>query len=192
MKSQRAITISILVALLNVCMAGELEFEIGNRYLTLDNHQVTLYGINIIQYENECISNNIRWRCGEEAHQALYKIMSHEEKPVCVDAQEVSATHNRLIQVECSLGAQNINAHLVAEGWGLITNTPRTPYWKEAIVAKEKQKGIFQGGFLPPDNWRQTLEIDLMECGVCAARHQSLRRTKEKLKERRGPLTTNK
>lgn len=192
MKSQRVITISILVALLNVCRAGGLEFEIGNRYLTLDNKQVALYGINIIHYENECLSGNIRWRCGKEAHQALYKIMNREEKPVCVDAQEASTAHNILIQVECFLGDQNINAHLVAEGWGLITNKPGSSYWKEAVAAKEKQKGIFQGGFLPPDNWRQTFEIDLMECGVCAARHQSLRRTKENLKEKRDPLTTNK
>ena len=133
MRSQRAITISILVALLNVCMAGELEFEIGNRYLTLDNKQVALYGINIIHYENECLSNNIRWRCGEEAHQALYKIMSREEKPVCVDAQEASTTNNIRIQVECFLGDQNIHP-IFADSPACITIIPAKPVFPGETV----------------------------------------------------------
>ena len=182
MKQKQTLIISVFLVFSNVCLAGELQFFINSRYLAMGNVPVELYGISIIRYESECTYNEKSWGCGKAAHEALSEMLKHDSQPVCIDVYKKPAVDKRLLQVECFLGANNLNAKLVMEGWALTATTPGAPYRHEELVAKNNMNGVFRGGFIPPNTWRPNADISSKECGVCTARHRSFRRAKEKPK----------
>ena len=192
MKQQQALIIGLLIAFADICLAGELQFAMNTRYLTVGDTPVELYGISVIHYESECTDNDKNWQCGEAAHDALSQILRQDEKPVCISADSKPVDEGRLVQVECFIGTHNLNAKLVTEGWALTATTPGAPYRNEELVAKNNKKGVFRGGFIPPVTWRPNGDLATEGCSICAARHQSFRRVKENLKRNRHSLDASK
>ena len=101
---------------------------------------------------------------------------------MCVLLQTPDGSDARHPAAECFLGAQSINAQLVAAGWALTAVDISSPYQKEALSAQKNRKGMFRGGFAPPNGWRPKSAAQLDDCSVCTARHQSLIRAREKRK----------
>jgi endonuclease YncB( thermonuclease family) len=162
-------------------LTDNIELDISTGYLYSGHQPFRLYGIQVIDRDNQCIANGLNWECGIAAQQALLNHIE-EESLVCGLMPPIDHSDANTLVAECFVGALSVNAQLVEDGWALTAADIPAPYRKEALLAQRKKEGIFRGGFVPPNNWRPKSEAQLGDCGVCTARHQSLIRNREKRK----------
>ena len=162
-------------------LTGKFELDASTGYLYSANRPFHLYGIKVIDHARQCIANEQMWACGKAAHQALLNYVE-KESLICVLLPAGYGPDTDPPAAECFLGTYSVNAKLVAEGWALTAAGIPAPYRKEALAAQQNEKGIFRGGFVPPDEWRPNYGAQLEDCSVCTARHQSLIRAREKRK----------
>ena len=162
-------------------LAGSIELDASTGSLRSADQPFHLYGIQVLHNDYKCIANERIWSCGKAAHLALLNHFE-EESLVCVLLPTPDGSDAGHPAAECFLGAQSINAQLVADGWALTAADIPAPYREEALAARQNGEGIFRGGFVPPDKWRPKFGAQLEDCSVCTARHQSLIRAHEKRK----------
>ena len=162
-------------------LTGEFSLDTSTGYLHSAGHSFQLYGIRVIDRHRQCTANSIPWNCGEAAQLALLSYLD-DESLVCILLSPANSRDTEFPEAECFLGARSINAQMVTEGWALTAIDILVPYRDESLVAQENEAGIFRGSFVPPDEWRPPPRTGLGECGVCAARHQSIAGTREKRK----------
>lgn len=62
--------------------------------------------------------------------------------------------NKRLIAV-CFVGNQDINAEMVRQGWALAYQRYSMDYVDYEKTAKVARKGLWQGQFVPPWEWRR-------------------------------------
>ena len=162
-------------------LAGSIELDASTGSLRSADQPFHLYGIQVLHNDYKCIANELVWSCGKAAHLALLNHFE-EESLVCVLLPTPDGSDAGHPAAECFLGAQSINAQLVAAGWALTAADISSPYRKEALSAQQNREGMFRGGFVPPNEWRPKSAAQLEDCSVCTARHQSLIRAREKRK----------
>ena len=171
-------------------LTGRFELDASTGYLYSADQPFELYGIQVIGRNHQCIANELVWSCGKAAHLALLNHFE-EESLVCVLLPTPDGSDAGHPAAECFLGAQSINAQLVAAGWALTAADISSPYRKEALSAQQNREGMFRGGFVPPNEWRPKSAAQLEDCSVCTARHQSLIRAREKRKAQLEPEPKN-
>jgi endonuclease YncB( thermonuclease family) len=162
-------------------LSDRFELDSSTGYLYSADQPFHLYGVKVIDHGLQCIANERIWECGKAAHQALLNYVE-KESLICVLLPVDYGPDTDPPAAECFLGPHSVNAQLVAEGWALTTADVSAPYRKEALAAQKNGEGIFRGGFVPPDEWRPKFRVQLEDCSVCTARHQSLIRAHEKRK----------
>ena len=62
--------------------------------------------------------------------------------------------YKRLIAI-CYVGNQDINAEMVRQGWALAYSRYSKDYVDDENAARIARKGLWQGEFVPPWEWRR-------------------------------------
>lgn len=158
-----------LVFLALVTMAlqrGGLLLPDTGRFMALDgdslrqgDSEFRLYGIDAPELHQNCANRmGSDYPCGLEAKRALTRL---------VDGEELSCfTHDtdrygRNVAV-CRAGEVDINAELVRQGWALAYRRHSANYVVEEAEAEKAQRGIWQGGFEDPAQWRDAHRGELV------------------------------
>ncbi|MBC6405414.1 MAG: thermonuclease family protein [Rhodospirillales bacterium] len=118
--------------------------------IEIDGRRIRLYGIDAPEFEQSCRTAAGRvWRCGQEAAAALAgKIGS---APVTC---QVRGNDGRAVAV-CRQGGADLNAWLVQQGLALAYRYFSTDYLPEEENARRARRGLWQGAFVKPWNWRR-------------------------------------
>ncbi|MGC2827784.1 MAG: thermonuclease family protein [Pseudolabrys sp.] len=124
---------------------------IDGNTLVIDATKIRLERIDAPETDQVCLNAKaIRWNCGIEARDQL---AAH------VAAREIKCTSNgidayRRTLATCYLAGEDLNGWMVQQGWAL-------PYFRQSFVyvdaqneARTQQRGLWQGAFIAPSDWR--------------------------------------
>ena len=113
---------------------------------------IRLTGIDAVEYRQDCERSGLsRWPCGREARAALEKIAGRGPLACEIAAKDrygrtLAACRTRPFPDGVDLGAE-----MVRLGWAIATVDA---YMVEEAGAQAKRRGIWQGDFARPADWR--------------------------------------
>jgi endonuclease YncB( thermonuclease family) len=117
---------------------------------------IRLTGLDAVEYRQECAhADGNPWTCGRNARTALEKLAGHG--PLHCELAAKDAYHRTL--AECRTrpfpDGVDLGAEMVRAGWAIATSDT---YLVEEAEAQAKRRGIWQGNFIQPVDWRATHE----------------------------------
>ncbi len=111
-----------------------------------------IYGIDAPEYRQICKdSENRDWPCGKSSRTALAKALGEGEHSCDVRARD---RYGRMI-VTCTNADKDLGASMVEQGHAMSSeNFDQVIYGREEASAEKAKRGIWQGAFEKPSNWR--------------------------------------
>lgn len=115
--------------------------------LIVGGREIRLKGIDAPELGQACERGGASWDCGQEAQRRLRFFV--RGGTVSCEGREFDQ-HDRLLAV-CSAGGREVNAWMVEEGWAVSFGG----YSDEEAEAREKRRGLWEGSFERPSDWRE-------------------------------------
>lgn len=137
-------------------VAGNMRVIDGDSLRPTDNsHDVRLQGIDAPELGQRCRDQAGRdYDCGRKAKAHLKTIVAGRD--VRCRTMDVDR-YQRSVSV-CHAGETELNMQMVADGWAVAYRLP--VYIRSERSAKKARKGIWQGDFDEPENWRRLNRSD--------------------------------
>ncbi len=128
----------------------------GDSLRPVDNtHDIRLQGIDAPELGQQCRdANGQAYRCGRQARRHLKSIIAGRE--VKCRVMDIDR-YQRSISI-CHAGDTELNRQMVADGWAVAYRLPA--YLRAESSAKNARRGIWQGDFDEPENWRSLHRSD--------------------------------
>ena len=149
--------IATFAAIVALCTSAHAENLIGvprvadGDTLTIGTIRVRLEGIDAPETDQACLdAKGARWTCGVEARDQLASFVGGQTiKCVSSGVDRYGRT-----LATCWLGAKNLNAEMVEQGWALAYVQYSKRYVNNQERARTRQVGLWQGAFIAPWDWR--------------------------------------
>lgn len=113
---------------------------------------IRLIGIDSVEYRQDCArAEATRWPCGREARAALEKMVG--PRPLHCELSAKDAYHRTLASCRTRPfpDGVDVGAEMVRQGWAIATSDA---YLVEEAEAQTARRGIWQGSFVEPAEWR--------------------------------------
>lgn len=124
-------------------------FKVLDGDTLLNNGQkLRLIGIDAPEYSQRCINSKGSWQCGRVATHTLRQLVRNSAELVCTGNQ-IDKYARPL--VTCFSNDKDINALMVSGGFAVAYGA----YYAEERDARNNKRGIWQGEFLRPQDWRR-------------------------------------
>jgi len=123
--------------------------------LEIHGQRVRLHGIDAPESDQTCTAQGKAFRCGQKA--ALVLADKIGRRTVTCEGSGYDR-YNRLIAV-CNIFGQDLNAWMVIQGWALAYRYYSSDYVRQEERASAKKRGIWQGEFVAPWDWRQSQRL---------------------------------
>ena len=116
---------------------------------------IRLTGIDAVEYRQDCTRTGASWPCGREARSALEKLAGRG----ALHCELAAKDHYGRTLATCRTAAFpdgiDLGAEMVRQGWAVATSDA---YMVEEAEAQARQRGIWQGSFARPADWRAVHE----------------------------------
>ena len=146
-----------LVVILFVTSAEEVAAEIAGRATVIDGdtiemrgQRIRLFGIDSPESAQLCRADQKTYRCGQQAALALADRIG--ERTVRCQQRDVDR-YGRVVAV-CYVGGEDLDRWMVEQGWAVAFRKYSLDYVDAENDAREARRGIWQGEFEPPWEWR--------------------------------------
>ena len=124
---------------------------IDGNTLAIGATKIRLERIDAPETDQICLNEKaIRWNCGIEARDQLAAHIAGRE--IKCTSNGADALPQKL--ATCYLAGEDLNGWMVQQGWAL-------PYFRQSFVyvdaqneARTQQRGLWQGAFIAPSDWR--------------------------------------
>lgn len=127
--------------------------------LDIGRTRFRLHGIDAPESSQSCSVKGEISRCGQLATRALAgKIGSN---PVACEPKDRDQ-YNRVVAI-CRSGGEDLNAWMVGEGWAMAYRQYSGDYIQQEASASTSKRGIWQGDFVAPWDWRQGERLAVTE-----------------------------
>ncbi len=120
---------------------------------TIEIHgtRIRLNGIDAPESGQRCQNaRGTAWRCGQQAALALSDRIGRRQ----VNCQQTDTDRYGPVVADCFAGGENLNRWMVREGWAVAYRQYSTAYIAAEDDARTGQRGIWQGRFDMPWDWR--------------------------------------
>ena len=118
----------------------------------MGGQRVNLFGIDAPELEQICAAPNGRgWYCGKAAAANVLELVK-KRNVVCKGSHR---DENGDLLAVCFTGKESVNARMVRTGWALPYEWHSPMYMDHARAARKARKGIWQGRFTAPWDWRK-------------------------------------
>jgi len=154
-----ALVLAALLAMivLGLRLAGWLAPETGE-FAAVDGdslrrgaEQYRLHGIDAPELNQTCSDRRgMDYSCGREARQALRALIAGRTLACTVRDTD---RYGRAVAV-CMADGRDLNGEMVRQGWALAYRRHSTAYLDEETEARQARRGIWQGRFENPEQWR--------------------------------------
>ncbi|HMN53463.1 MAG TPA: thermonuclease family protein [Sphingopyxis sp.] len=115
---------------------------------------IRLTGIDAVEYRQDCAhADGSRWPCGHDARSALERLAGRGPLHCDYAAKDRYGRTLASCRTQSGPGAVDLGAEMVRQGWAVATGDA---YAFEAAEAEAKRRGIWQGRFDTPADWRAT------------------------------------
>jgi endonuclease YncB( thermonuclease family) len=120
--------------------------------IRISGKEMRLRGIDAPEGRQDCTRDGRSWPCGREAAAALRDYLRRGNVTCRIDRTD---QYGRGLAV-CRAGGVDINAALVAQGHAVaIERGVDAIYLKEEQAARRERRGLWQGEFTRPNEWRR-------------------------------------
>ena len=120
--------------------------------IILNAEKIRFYGIDTPEVKQKCTDNNGQsYSCGIQATLELKKIIG-SRKVSCI--KKTKDRYKRSISI-CYVNGNDINSLMVKKGWALAYRKYSKKYISNEINAKNEKKGLWQGKFEMPWDFRR-------------------------------------
>lgn len=111
-----------------------------------------LAGFDAVEYRQDCLDNSGRnWPCGREARAALARLAGGGPLYCAIQARDRYGRTLATCRTRPSPEGHDLGVEMVRQGWAV---TMGDTYLLEEAEAQAKRRGIWQGVFTPPADWR--------------------------------------
>ena len=115
---------------------------------------VRLAGIDTPETRQKCKrADGTEYGCGKEATRALREKIANQQ--IYCKVEKKLGAYGRYIGVCYTKDGEDLNAWMMRAGWGAVNPKYSKRYAKEEKEAREAKRGIWQGSFIPPWEWRR-------------------------------------
>ncbi|HYZ21981.1 MAG TPA: thermonuclease family protein [Rhodopila sp.] len=118
-----------------------------------------LFGVDSVMRKQVCLLDQKPWPCWSAAVKALQALLA--AGPAVCDTVGDADVFGRWL-ARCKVNDQSVNEALVAQGFAVARTTESSDYVSAQNAAKQKRLGLWQGQFVPPEQFRRAAGI-LME-----------------------------
>lgn len=119
--------------------------------LVIGATKIRLEGIDAPETDQVCLNaNGARWTCGIDARDQL---AAHIAGQVISCSSNGTDPYERTLAI-CLLVGEDLNAWMVHQGWALAYVQYSSAYRKVEQDARANQRGLRQGAFIAPWDWR--------------------------------------
>jgi endonuclease YncB( thermonuclease family) len=119
--------------------------------LTIGTAKVRLEGIDAPETDQVCLNAaETHWTCGIDARDKLAAYIAGQAINCTSNGTDV---YKRTLAI-CSLKNEDLNAWMVQQGWALAYVRYSSRYLKVEQEARANQRGLWQGAFIAPWDWR--------------------------------------
>lgn len=141
----------------SICAAGEplagIASVVDGDTIELHGERIRLNGIDAPESRQFCEDAvGESYRCGQKAAFALADHI--REKSIRCEGDKRDR-YGRLIAT-CYLGGEDLDGWMVSQGWALAFRRYSLQYVPEEEEAMAAKRGIWQGAFMAPWEWRHT------------------------------------
>ena len=126
--------------------------------LEIQGTRIRLHGIDAPEKGQSCTVRGRRSRCGRLATRALADRIGG--RSITCEPKDRDR-YNRVVAV-CRSGGDDLNAWMVAEGWAVAYRRYSTDYVPQEERASGSKRGVWQGEFIAPWDWRRGKRLDSM------------------------------
>ncbi len=115
---------------------------------------IRLTGIDAAEYRQDCArGDGSRWACGREARSALERLAGRGPLHCELTARDSYGRTLATCRTRPFPEGIDLGAEMVRQGWAVATNDA---YMVEEAEAQATRRGIWQGRFIRPADWRAT------------------------------------
>ncbi len=119
------------------------------------NLTIRLTGIDAVEYRQSCVRSGSEWPCGREARQALERLVGDGSLHCILSGRDRYGRTLAACRTAVSPDGIDLGAEMVRLGWAIASDTD---YLVEEAGAKTARRGIWQGSFIKPADWRAAHE----------------------------------
>ena len=116
------------------------------------NKRIRFFGIDTPEKKQFCVKNSKKYKCGQEATNALKKKI--DGKLVICKVQDKLDRYKRYIGV-CFLGDVDLNKWMVRNGYAVAYRRYSKDYIEDENYAKKNKIGLWSSNFIQPEKWRK-------------------------------------
>lgn len=139
-----------MVPLVHVIDGDSLTVRQQDKVLT-----IRLTGIDAVEYRQDCARAADRWPCGRDARTALERLAGRGPLHCEVAAKDRYDRTLAACRTAPYPDGVDLGAEMVRQGWAVATSET---YMVEEAEAQARRRGVWQGDFMRPENWRATHE----------------------------------
>ena len=115
--------------------------------LEIRGQRIRLFGVDAPEWAQNCTrANGQKWACGQEAARALREKIGTAN----ISCRQTDIDQYKRVVAICMRGNEDLNAWLVANGWGVAFRSFSNAYVSQEDAARTAGKGIWSGKFLMP------------------------------------------
>jgi len=113
---------------------------------------IRLHGIDAPELNQSCQDGGGQsYPCGRRARDHLRKLIGGKD----VTCQTVDVDRYGRTVAACRAGGTDLNRQMVADGWALAYRQHEHRYVRDEVAAQGARRGIWQGTFEQPEQWRR-------------------------------------
>lgn len=135
----------------NYAAVGQAVITDGDT-IKVDGQRIRFYGIDAPESRQSCNANGTSYPCGKRSTAALKQLIGGNR----VGCQEMNIDrYNRMVAI-CYVNGNDLNSAMVSHGWALAYRRYSTDYVAEEELARAARRGMWQGAFTAPWEWRRS------------------------------------
>lgn len=112
---------------------------------------IRLSGIDAVEYRQSCVRGGADWPCGREARSALERLAKRGPLLCTLSARDHYGRTVATCRTAAGPDGIDLGGEMVRLGWAVAIGDS---YFAEESAARAARRGIWQGGFATPADWR--------------------------------------
>ncbi|HJS84643.1 MAG TPA: thermonuclease family protein [Acetobacteraceae bacterium] len=124
--------------------------------IEINGQRIMLYGIDSVMRKQACTVDGKIWQCWPAAVRDLQTLV--DQGPATCDVVGEPDPYGRVLG-RCTINGQSLNEELVRRGYAVARPNEAPEYAAVEAEAKKEKRGLWQGQFLSPSDFRRRAGI---------------------------------
>jgi endonuclease YncB( thermonuclease family) len=129
---------------------------VDSTVIEIDGQRVMLFGVDSVMRKQICTVDGKPWQCWPAAVRDLQTLVY--QGPAVCDPVGQPDVYGRVL-ARCAVNGQSLNEELVRRGYAVARPNETTDYVAAEVEAKQAKRGLWQGQFMRPSDFRRAVGI---------------------------------